>query len=182
MAEGALIFIAGGVRSGKSAYAEAVVRDIPAARKVYIASGVAHDAEMAERIARHRQDRAQDGWWTIEQPQRLAEAEALILPGDAVLWDCVTTWLANELYEEQETGIFCAEQAGCMERKWSDLQQTIVGMRQKAACIVAVSNEVLDEPAISPAYQQWLGQIHQWLVEQADSAIEMENGLAIKRK
>ena len=80
-----LTFISGGVRSGKSAYAEMLVREAHSERRVYIASGVAHDREMAVRIARHRKDRAQDGWWTIEQPQQLSEALPLIRQNDAVL-------------------------------------------------------------------------------------------------
>lgn len=182
MVPGQLMFISGGVRSGKSAYAETLVRGAQGERNVYIASGVARDQEMAERIARHRQDRAQDGWWTIEQPQQLSETLPLIRQNDAVLWDCVTTWLANELYEGFEQGSLCADTPGCMERKWQELKNTIESIRAKAVCFAIVSNELLDEPLVDLVYQEWLGKIHQWLASRADEAIEMENGLAIRRK
>lgn len=177
-----LIFISGGVRSGKSAYAESLARKAPGERKLYIASGVANDAEMAERIARHREDRAKDGWWTLEQPQQLAAVLPLIQSNDVVLWDCVTTWLANELYEGFEQGQLCVDEPGCMDQKWQELQKTIGAIQHKAACFVIVSNEVLDEPLAAPDYQQWLGMIHQWLTQHADRVIEMENGIAIRRK
>lgn len=182
MAPGQLIFISGGVRSGKSAYAESLAGKALGERKLYIASGIANDPEMAERITRHRQDRARDGWWTIEQPQQLPEVLPLIQRKDVVLWDCVTTWLANELYESFGQGELCAEQAGCMDQKWSELQKTIDAIRNEAACFVIVSNEVLDEPLVDPVYQAWLGKIHQWLAACANQAVEMENGVAIRRK
>ena len=69
-----------------------------------------------------------------------------------------------------------------MEQKWRELKNTIDAMREQALTIVIVSNELLDEPLVAPAYQQWLGTIHQWLASRADQAFEMDNGLAIRRK
>ena len=177
-----LIFISGGVRSGKSAYAESLARKAPGERKLYIASGVARDPEMAERIARHREDRANDGWWTLEQPHQFSAVLPLIQANDVVLWDCVTTWLANELYGNFGQEELCADQPGCMDQKWHELQKAIAAIQTKAACFIIVSNEVLDEPLVAPEYQQWLGNIHQWLTRHAAQAIEMENGIAIQRK
>lgn len=182
MARGQLIFVSGGVRSGKSAYAESIVRASGSSRKVYLASGQAHDEEMKKRIERHRTDRRQDGWHTIEQAYSMESVLGKLQPGDLVLWDCVTTWLANELYEGWETGKTCAETAGCMERKWSRLQETVLRMLETVDLLTVVSNEVLDDFVRDELYQSWLGRIHLWLVQQADQAIEMENGLAFRRK
>lgn len=182
MARGQLIFISGGVRSGKSAYAESVVRAFGSSRKVYIASGQAHDEEMKKRIERHRTDRQQDGWHTIEQAYRMENVLEKLQPKDLVLWDCVTTWLANELYEGWETGNMCAGQPGCMEEKWKRLQGTILALLDTVDLLTVVSNEVLDDFVRDELYQSWLGRIHIWLVQQADQAIEMENSLAFRRK
>ncbi|XKE94115.1 bifunctional adenosylcobinamide kinase/adenosylcobinamide-phosphate guanylyltransferase [Metaplanococcus flavidus] len=182
MAKGKLIFISGGVRSGKSSYAEMLVRNSACGRKVYLASGRANDSEMAERIERHREDRKLDGWHTIEQPIRFEEALLNIGEGDAVLWDCVTTWLANELYNGWEQNDMCAEQPGCMEAKWTHLQRTLTELNDKAELLVVVSNEVLDDFIRDELYMKWLGTIHLWLVQHSDHAFEMENGLAFKRK
>ncbi len=73
-------------------------------RLVYIASGTATDPEMQARIERHRRDRAEHKWATLEQPTKLEEVLPFIQTGDYVLWDCVTTWLANELYDGWEIG------------------------------------------------------------------------------
>lgn len=182
MARGELIFISGGVRSGKSAYAETIVRTFGTTRKVYMASGQAYDEEMKDRIERHRDDRLQDNWFTIEQAHKMEKAIEKLQPHDLVLWDCVTTWLANELYEGWETGHMCVDKAGCMEAKWTRLQETIDHMLNTVDLLTVVSNEVLDDFVRDERYQAWLGKIHIWLVEKADKAIEMENGLAFRRK
>ena len=60
----------GGARSGKSTHAEQLVTAHPAPW-TYIATAQSFDAEMDERIALHRERRA-DGWETIEEPHDLA--------------------------------------------------------------------------------------------------------------
>ncbi len=81
--------ILGGARSGKSRYAQALV-EAAAPSAVYLATGEAGDAEMAERIARHRSDRGAC-WTTHEEPLDLIRAlRATSAPGRPVLVDCLT--------------------------------------------------------------------------------------------
>ncbi|MEO6625923.1 MAG: bifunctional adenosylcobinamide kinase/adenosylcobinamide-phosphate guanylyltransferase [Burkholderiaceae bacterium] len=96
--------ILGGQKSGKSRYAEAVARAWVARgsgrRAVLIATAQGGDAEMRERIARHRSDRAQPGrdLQTVEEPLELAACILAHSRSDAVLLvDCVTLWLTNLL-------------------------------------------------------------------------------------
>lgn len=182
MAGNKMTFISGGVRSGKSTWAEKRVLQAKARRNIYLASGKAYDNEMEERIERHRQDRVHDGWTTIEQPLYLEDALPQLKAGDAVLWDCVTTWLANELYAGWETGTPCAAEPSCMEKKWAALQETLQGIRGVSEVLVVVSNEVMDDFIRDETYQRWLGRIHLWLVAESEEAFEMENGFAYKRK
>ena len=185
MVRGQLTFISGGVRSGKSAYAERLlVRESRGndGRLVYIATGRQTDAEMVERIDKHQLDRSELNWKTFEQPVNMEKLLPFIENGDLVLWDCVTTWLANELYDGADIGKPCIEKPNCMENKERKLYVTIDVLLSKVRHLVIVSNEVLDELA-SPydevrIYSEWLGRIHQKLVEKADTAIEMEYGLA----
>ncbi|MFC5604923.1 bifunctional adenosylcobinamide kinase/adenosylcobinamide-phosphate guanylyltransferase [Sporosarcina koreensis] len=180
-----LTFISGGVRSGKSAYAEKLLVEGAAAahgRLVYIASGRAVDEEMRQRIEKHKLDRADVDWLTFEQPIDLEEALPFIQPNDFVLWDCLTTWLANELYTEHE-GTYCIHIKGCMEKKAAQLVETVAAIQEKATHFVIVSNEVLDEPASTyeetQTYCKWIGELHQHLVKLADDAIEMDCGLPL---
>ena len=185
MVRGKLTFISGGVRSGKSAYAEQLLVQKAHAnggRLVYIASGTATDSEMAERIKRHQEDRSSANWTTYEQPKTLETLLPFIRRGDFVLWDCMTTWLANELYDGWETGTPCIGESGCMEQKEKRLHETIDTILSKASQFVIVSNEVLDEYPSSHVevqlYSEWLGRLHQKIVNTADTAIEMDYGLA----
>ena len=183
--KGLLTVILGGSRSGKSAYAESYLvnkAERTGGRLVYIASGIATDAEMQARIDQHRLDRASMNWTTFEQSVRLEEVLPSIRPGDLVLWDCATTWLANELYEGWDAGTPCIRQKGCMEEKVSRLHETIETLLQTVSHLVIVSNEVLDDMPMGDAetkvYMQWLGRIHRELVRRADEAIEMDYGVA----
>lgn len=88
--------ILGGTRSGKSRFAEQ--RAIETGLAVsYIATALAFDDEMAQRIAHHRARRPAH-WQCIEEPLRLAATlTALAAPDRCLLVDCLTLWLTNLL-------------------------------------------------------------------------------------
>ncbi|PIC98181.1 bifunctional adenosylcobinamide kinase/adenosylcobinamide-phosphate guanylyltransferase [Sporosarcina sp. P29] len=183
MVQATVTFISGGARSGKSAYAERLLTNQPAGRLVYIASGVASDEEMKQRIEQHKEDRRQANWHTIEQPKNLHEVLPFLKPGDLVLWDCLTTWLANEMYEGYEEGTPCVSRSGCLEQKQEKLLRTITQMKEIVSHLVIVSNEVLDEwpkyEEETEIYRRTIGTLHQRIVEFADRAIEMDHGIPI---
>ena len=88
--------ILGGARSGKSALAERLARESGQA-VIYIATAQARDAEMAERIAHHR-NRRPAHWQSVEEPLALANALRAYARADrCVLVDCLTLWLSNLL-------------------------------------------------------------------------------------
>ncbi|UTA47684.1 bifunctional adenosylcobinamide kinase/adenosylcobinamide-phosphate guanylyltransferase [Simiduia sp. 21SJ11W-1] len=90
--------ILGGARSGKSRYGEQqVLAQARGLQPVYIAtaSEPESDAEMAQRIAKHRVDRGEQ-WQCIEEPLHLgALIERLHSNSAPVLVDCLTLWLSN---------------------------------------------------------------------------------------
>ncbi|AXI01080.1 bifunctional adenosylcobinamide kinase/adenosylcobinamide-phosphate guanylyltransferase [Sporosarcina sp. PTS2304] len=182
MVRGTVTFISGGARSGKSAYAEKILVAQPG-RLVYIASGVAADSEMKERIAKHQNDRKLDDWHTIEQPVDIHRTLPFLQEGDLVLWDCMTTWLANELYEGYDTGDPCWRRVGCLEMKAEQLLQTIGQISERVTSFVIVSNEVLDEWSDygeeTQRYRKTIGLLHQRLVALCDVAIEMDHGIPV---
>ncbi|GAB4529762.1 MAG: bifunctional adenosylcobinamide kinase/adenosylcobinamide-phosphate guanylyltransferase [Roseibium sp.] len=95
------ILVTGGARSGKSRFAERLVME-SGLEKVYVATGAAHDGEMAERIAAHRGRRGAD-WQTVEEEldlEPVLRREAR--PGRAILVDCLTLWLSNLLFAERD--------------------------------------------------------------------------------
>ncbi len=183
MVQATVTFISGGARSGKSAYAERLLTNQKASRLVYIASGVVADEEMKRRIHQHKEDRRHANWHTIEQPKNLHEVLPFLKPGDLVLWDCLTTWLANEMYEGYEEGTPCISRSGCLEQKQKQLLHTIKQMKEIVSQLVIVSNEVLDEwpqyEAETDIYRHTIGTLHHQLVKFADHAIEMDHGIPI---
>lgn len=88
-----LTFLTGGARSGKSSVAvrRAGRSELPV---VFVATGAAGDAEMADRIARHQAERPAH-WETVEAPLDLAAALADLDPGHAVIVDCLSLWVSN---------------------------------------------------------------------------------------
>jgi adenosylcobinamide kinase/adenosylcobinamide-phosphate guanylyltransferase len=101
--------ILGGQKSGKSRRAELLARDwllkTTTHQAVLIATAQPWDEEMAARILRHQQDRAErvPGMRTVEEPLALGEAIArLSNPQTLVVVDCLTLWLTNLLMPAEE--------------------------------------------------------------------------------
>ena len=173
------IFITGGVRSGKSHFAERTAEEMAlgtGGRLIYIATGVPFDSEMKERIKKHQQDREnqQVQWKTIEQSVSIGDLVPLIHDKDVLLLDCVTTLLNNELYLVGNDWVYDKVVSG------------IWALKRQAGTLIVVSNEVLNEPILENplvlSYKRLLGSIHQRLVLEADQAFLVEAGIPIRMK
>lgn len=91
--------ILGGARSGKSRLAErlAIESGLPV---TYIATCQPRDAEMAARVALHRDQRPAE-WALVEEPLALAQVlREQAAPDRCLLVDCLTLWLSNLLLSE----------------------------------------------------------------------------------
>jgi len=135
-----ITLITGGARSGKSGFAERLATQ-SGLQIVYLATAGAGDAEMAERIRRHRANRPTD-WLTVEEPLRLGAALRAHARADrCLLIDCLTLWLNNLILADHPDGgevaivkpgpTFAAERADLL-----DALRTLPGQA------IAVSNEV----------------------------------------
>ncbi len=89
---GGVTLITGGARSGKSRHALRLAEST-AGPRTFIATCPAVDAEMRERIERHRREREGRGWATIEEETDLAGA--LARAEGVALVDCLTLWVNN---------------------------------------------------------------------------------------
>lgn len=99
-----LELILGGQKSGKSRRAELLAKDwllqSSDHKAVLIATAQPWDEEMQQRIARHKQDRAErvPNLTTVEQPLQLAQTiQRLSQPDTLLVVDCLTLWLTNML-------------------------------------------------------------------------------------
>jgi len=116
---GAVVLITGGCRSGKSGLAQRLAESLPRPR-VFVATGVALDAEMAERIGRHQESRAGSAWSTSEEPRDLAAALTAAPTTAVAVVDCLAVWIGNLMWEAgmRDTGgrrAGGAEEAGAQE-------------------------------------------------------------------
>ncbi|WHX42698.1 bifunctional adenosylcobinamide kinase/adenosylcobinamide-phosphate guanylyltransferase [Mesobacillus sp. AQ2] len=185
--QSSLIFISGGVRSGKSRFAEVLAGRMEteySGQLHYVAAGQPGDVEMRERIMRHQQDRELSGlkWRTWEIPRNLSPLSTLLTKNDIVLLDCLTTLLNNEFFHEDGQW----EKADFPKMIVTKVMNELRQVAQQARTFIVVSNEVLGE-AIGDGrlvftYAQVLGQIHQALIKEADYAYLVEAGLPILMK
>ena len=164
-----ITLVLGGARSGKSRFAEALAAGVVGA-KTYIATAEGFDGEMRERIARHRTQRAEDGWSTVEAP--LDPARALREASGFVLLDCVTVWLGNLMHHDRDI-------AGAVRGLCSALLEA-------DSTIVLVSNEVglsiVPENAMARRFRDEQGLANQRLAAVADRVFFIAAGLPLQLK
>jgi adenosylcobinamide kinase / adenosylcobinamide-phosphate guanylyltransferase len=183
-----IIFITGGVRSGKSEFAEKVARDLwensNTGELHYIAPMEPSDDENKQRILRHQADRIRSGiqWHTWEQPISIGELAQHFKCNDVVLLDCLTTWLNNEFFFEEDKWQEEAFLKSLFYRIWNGIYE----ISQKVGAFVIVSNEVLHEPIgqneLVFQYSHLLGGLHQQIVANAKQAFLVEASIPIKMK
>ena len=163
-----LTLVLGGQRSGKSAYAESL---FGADGGVYLATGHASDAEMAERIAAHVERRG-EGWVTVEEPLDVAGAltrAAKLYGPKPVLLDSLGMWVSNMLH---------AGRAPVMDAE--GLAQACV---RHPGPVVAVSDEVglgvIPMNAVARAFVDALGLVNQMVAARAARAVLVSAGLPL---
>lgn len=170
----ATIFITGGARSGKSRLAEELALGYGAPLG-YIATGSAGDAEMAERIERHRARRG-PVWQTIEEPLDLAGV-IIAHQGSckALLVDCVTLWLTNLLLKY-----------GDRVRALQEVEALVPGIASLHIPLILVSNEVgmgiVPENGLARAFRDLAGEANELLAGAADEVYVMFSGLPLRLK
>ena len=148
--------ILGGARSGKSA--RALHLTAPPRCLVATARPDPADAELADRIERHRRERAAD-WTLIEEPLELAAALGRAgRTAHAVVVDCLTLWLGNLLLAERDPEPECVA-----------LGQAV------AACpgqVILVSNELgmglHPASGLARSFRDAHGRMNQQLADQVD--------------
>jgi adenosyl cobinamide kinase/adenosyl cobinamide phosphate guanylyltransferase len=164
-----LTLVLGGARSGKSRYAEGLLRRTPPPW-CYVATAQAFDDEMAARIAEHRARRDQE-WQTIEAP--LDAPAALCRAHDRpLLLDCLTLWLTNLMLADRDI----AEAMAAMDR----------ALVSRTAPTILVSNEVglgiVPEHRLGRDFRDQAGLLHQRFATLAERVVLMVAGLPMVLK
>ena len=157
--------ILGGAASGKSDFAETLVKGT-GRNLVYLATAQAHDAEMQAKLAHHREARGA-GWQTIEEPLDVGRILATVSGDTAVLLDCATMWLSNQMMAEND---LAEAEAGLM-----------AGFALCPAPVVVVSNEVglsvVPDNALARRFRDAQGRLNQKLAQRAGLVVNVIAGL-----
>jgi adenosylcobinamide kinase/adenosylcobinamide-phosphate guanylyltransferase len=169
-----IYFITGGARSGKSAFAEKLAKDL-GGKRAYIATAQALDPEMAARIEKHRRDRG-DAWDTYEEPLAVAELLGKLSSRyQVVLLDCLTLWLSNIMAH--------TEGDGAVTTRSLELAAAISDFN--GSCII-VSNEVglgiVPDNPLARKFRDFAGMLNQKIAQAADEVYFTASGIPVKIK
>ena len=172
-----LILVTGGVRSGKSRWAQETAAARGGDEVTVVATAEAVDGEMRERIEAHRQSRP-PAWRTVEAPER-AGAAILAAETETVLLDCVTVLTGTAI------GRAGAQSGAAVLRAMAAEIDGILEAREaRAGLFIVVTNEVgsgVHPPtALGRWYQDGLGAANQRLAAAADKVVLMVAGLEIR--
>ncbi len=162
--------VLGGARSGKTAFALHSAEAI-GMKRVYVATAVALDSEMAERIARHKGERGA-GWTTVEAALDLGAALQDIDDAEVVLVDCLTVWLSNLMHHERD-----------LDTAWDELGKALENM---TIPVILVSNEVglsiVPENALARRFRDAQGLLNQRMAAAVERVTLVTAGLPLELK
>ncbi len=188
--------ILGGQKSGKSRCAEerarAWLEQSSLHKAVLIATGLAHDAEMRQRIARHQADRkmALPTLLCVEEPVQLGQRLREISDKQTlVVIDCLTMWLTNLLMPSGDDFLKkncpppVIESAQNATKLIVDMQDALM---QVSGPVALVSNEI--GLGVIPLGQEVrhfvdeLGKLNQAVAQRCERVTLMVAGCALRLK
>ncbi|MGD8345012.1 MAG: bifunctional adenosylcobinamide kinase/adenosylcobinamide-phosphate guanylyltransferase [Desulfobacterales bacterium] len=167
-----LTFVLGGCRSGKSTYALQTAENVNGDNRIFVATCLPQDDEMAQRVARHQKERGRH-WTTVEEPLYLPEVIAQhSANADVMLIDCLTLWVSNLLMKTADN------------TKWQEIVSQLIDALETASCpLVVVSNEVgagiVPENKLARQYRDIIGRVNQAVARSAGKVVWMVAGIPV---
>lgn len=170
----------GGVKSGKSRYAEQLATE-SGKQVTVIATAMAGDAEMTARIERHRLSRPAE-WHVLEEPLDVAGALTQVQSNHqepstspCVVIDCLTLWMTQLLCSGRSSDAIDGAIHDCIE-----------AVSAFHGDLIIVSNEtnmgVMPMDALSRQYCDRMGRLHQTLTRHVERVTLMVAGLPLTVK
>jgi len=161
------IFVSGGVKNGKSYYAQHLAKAQQTEALYYIATMKPFDSEDDERVARHSAERDGWGFTTIEQP---SDIENILSKSDAdgsYLLDSVTALRANEMFSS----------GGVNENASEKVLKGIMQILNNINNIVIVSDYIYSDAiffdTLTEKYRKSLAEIDCEIAKNSDVVLEI---------
>ena len=177
---GRLILVTGGTRSGKSGFAQGLAESL-AGPRYFIATCPRVDPEMDERIRRHQQARDDGHWQTIEEEINLGGIFSRMPDGQVCLVDCLTLWVNNLLFREEQSGRILTEPM--MRRHCGEF---IEKLKVFSGTTICVTNEVgmgiVPENSSARLYRDLVGSCNQVMAQASDEVILVSCGIPLVLK
>ncbi len=165
-----VILITGGQRSGKSGHAEQLALSLTES-PVYLATAHIWDDEFRERVRRHQERRGQQ-WTNIEEERYLSRHD---LTGRVVVVDCVTLWLTNFFFDNND-----------VDQTLKAAKDEFDRLTRQDATFIFVTNEIglggVSDNALQRQFTDLEGWMNQYIAQQADEVILMVSGIPMKIK
>lgn len=177
-----LVLILGGVRSGKSRFAQDLAQKISGDDVLFVATAEAGDAEMSRRIQIHRTSRPAT-WPTLEAAHDVgARIQQTVDNRQTILIDCLTLLVSNVL-------LSCGDLPDpniAEQRVDAEIKGLLAACDQRQGTVIIVSGEVglgvVPESSLGRLYRDLLGWANQAVAARSDATYLMVAGLPMELK
>lgn len=183
-----LILVTGGARSGKSTLGEKITKDI-GENIVYIATAIAFDDSMKDRIKKHRNSRPKE-WTTIEKYRSFntLESNQDFLDADTIILDCMTIMISNLILESgYDFYKITMEEVDKLEEEiFNEIDSLLKIMEDYNKNFVVVTNEVgmglVPSYKLGSIFRDIAGRGNQYLAKKATEVHLTVSGIPLKIK
>lgn len=174
-----LVLILGGVRSGKSRFAQELAARLSGAGVLFVATAEGRDAEMRERIEFHRGSRPAE-WETLERPLEVGAVLAREAGRhDVVVIDCLTLLVSNILLQAADS-----EPQRAQALVEAETRSLLAACRQRPGTVIIVSGEVglgvVPDNPLARTFRDLLGWANQALAAEAAATYLMVSGFPVE--
>lgn len=182
-----MILVTGGMRSGKSRYAESLCR-AQNNSTAYIATSIPFDEELKDRVKKHREMRP-SSWQTFEIYEDVYQAIPEIAKNhQTVILDCVTLMVNNLMFKEKVDyeRISMSEVDELETRIKHQFNLLIEAVKKTDLYFVVVTNEIGLSPIapnkLTRIYTDIIGRINQLIASYSDEVYFVISGIPMQIK
>lgn len=165
-----IVYISGGCKNGKSSFAEKIANSLKQKNKplYYIATMIPSDSEDDERIKKHKKQRQEFNFETLEIKTNIKQIEKLCDCDATFLIDSTTALLSNEMFLKDGTFV---------KDSYKKVSDDLIYITKKLKNVVLVSDYIFSDSIIydeyTENYKKGLAFIDKNVAKQSDVLIEV---------